>query len=130
MHLMAGLLSHVRQIVGDGASYAMLHYSAVEEGKKLGADVAPGDFSLVLRRLEDMLGQRAEVMREDRGIVTVRVHDSALLRAGTRPMQGIVVGLLEGSLSSSRSWRYKGTVISEETSGFTPGFVVELRPEP
>lgn len=111
VQLISGLLGHIKQIVGDGASYAMLHYGAVEEGKRLGSGYAPQDFGKVLERIDAVLGHKTEVLKDDGGTITVRIQQSALLRTGHRSMQGVVVGLLEGSLAASRHGRFKGQVV-------------------
>lgn len=111
VQLISGLLAHIKQIVGDGASYAMLHYGAVEEGKRLGSGYGAGDLAKILERIDAVLGHRSEILKDDGGAVTVRVQASALLRTGHRSMQGVVVGLLEGSLAASRHGRYKGQVV-------------------
>lgn len=126
VQLISGLLAHMRQIVGDGASYALLHYGAVEEGKRLGAGCAPGDLGKVLERMDALLGQRSEVVKDDGASLTVRVHESALLRTGQRSMQGLVMGLLEGSLAASRHGRYKGQIVP---SAGADGLTIELRRE-
>ncbi|MFA5861961.1 MAG: hypothetical protein WDA16_09745 [Candidatus Thermoplasmatota archaeon] len=111
VQLVSGLLGHIKQIVGDGASYAMLHYGAVEEGKRIGSAYNSQDLVQILGRIDSALAQQSEVIKDDGTTVTVRVHSSALLRTGHRSVQGIVVGLLEGALSASRHGRYKGTVV-------------------
>lgn len=111
VQLISGLLGHIKQIVGDGASYAMLHYGAVEEGKRLGSGYAPQDFPKILERIDAVLGHKAEVLKDDGGAITVRIHQSPLLKTGHRSMQGVVVGLLEGSLAASRHGRFKGQVV-------------------
>lgn len=111
MQLISGLLGHMKQIVGDGASYAMLHYGAVEEGKRLAAGTSAADLPRVLERIDAILQHRTEVVKDDGSIVTLRVHSSGLLRTGHRSMQGIVVGLLEGSLAASRQGRFKGQIV-------------------
>lgn len=111
VQLVSGLLGHIKQIVGDGASYAMLHYGAVEEGKRIGSTYESKDLSNMLRRIDAVLAQQSDVLKDDGDIVTIRVHSSPLLRTGHRSVQGIVVGLLEGALSSSRHGRFKGSVV-------------------
>lgn len=111
VQLISGLLGHIKQIVGDGASYAMLHYGAVEEGKRLGSGYSPQDLAKVLERIDAVLGQKTEVLKDDGGSVTVRVVQSPLLKTGHRSMQGVVVGLLEGSLAATRHGRFKGQVV-------------------
>ena len=124
VQLIAGLLTHMKQIVGDGASYAMLHYGAMEEGKRFGAGYGPGDLPRVLERIDTVLMQRSEVVGDDGSSVKVRVHSSALLSTGQRSIQGVILGLIEGALSSSRQGRYKGTVLQTAEKG---EMLVELK---
>src|SRR5438552_16878034 len=111
VQLVSGLLAHIKQIVGDGASYAMLHYGALEEGKRLGSGNSAQELGKMLQRFDELLAQQSEIIKEDGSSVTVRVHSSALLKTGHRAVQGIVVGLLEGTLASSRLGRFKGTIV-------------------
>jgi hypothetical protein len=124
VQLIAGLLSHMKQIVGDGACYAMLHYGAMEEGKRFGAAETGEDLAGVLARIDAILQHKSEIVQETDGLVTIRVHSSPLLSTGQRAMHGIVLGLVEGALTSTRKARYKGTVIQ----GGGPGeLLLELR---
>ncbi|HVM45287.1 MAG TPA: hypothetical protein VM582_05075 [Candidatus Thermoplasmatota archaeon] len=124
VQLMTGLLAHMRQIVGDGACYAMLHYGATEEGKRLGAGVDAGALPGVLARLDGLLQQRTEVLKDEGDVVALRVHSSALLQGSERPVHGIILGLLEGALTASRAARYRGSVVAGDGELF-----VELRRE-
>lgn len=117
VQLIAGLLTHMKQIVGDGASYAMLHYGAMEEGKRFGAGYGASDLPRVLERIDGVLMQRSEVVSDDGATVKVRVHSSSLLTTGQRPIQGVILGLIEGALSSSRQGRYKGAVLQTAEKG-------------
>lgn len=126
VQLVSGLLGHIRQIVGDGASYAMLHYGAVEEGKRIGSSAANLDFAQAVARIDAVLGQESELVKDDATAVTVRVRESAFLRTGHRSVQGIVVGLLEGALSASRHGRFKGSIQPTSTK---EELVVELKRE-
>lgn len=126
VQLVSGLLGHIRQIVGDGASYAMLHYGAVEEGKRLGNGYAAQDLPSILGRVDALLGHKTEIMKDDAAAVTIRIHESSLLATGQRAMQGIIVGLMEGALSSSRHGRYKGTLLPGVAKG---ELTVELKRE-
>jgi hypothetical protein len=129
VQLVSGLLAHIKQIVGDGASYAMLHYGAVEEGKRLGQGYQPNELPKALSRLDAILAHKSEVVKDDGGSVTVRVHSSPLLKTGHRSVQGIVVGLMEGTLSASRHGRYKGVVV-EGLAGSPQGEItIELKKE-
>ena len=109
VQLIAGLLAHMKQIVGDGACYAMLHYGAMEEGKRFGAAEDSQDLAGVLTRIDAILQHKSEIVQETDALVTIRIHSSALLTTGQRAMHGIVLGLVEGALTSTRKARYKGT---------------------
>ena len=126
VQLIAGLLSHMRQIVGDGAAYAMLHYGAMEEGKRFGAAEAPNGFPAALSRIDHILMHKSEIVEETEGLVTIRIHSSALLGTGQRAVHGIVLGLVEGALTTTRKARYKGTVVQSATPG---EITLELRKE-
>ena len=112
VQLIGGLISHMKQIVGDGACYAMLHYGAMEEGKRFGAGAGPGDLKKVLDRLDSLLLHKSEILKDDGHSVMLRIHDSAFLATGHRAIQGIILGLVEGALTVSRSSRYKGTIVA------------------
>ena len=113
VQLLSGLLGHMRQIVGDGACYAMLHYGAMEEGKRFGSGTAPADLQKVLDRFDHLLLQRTEILKDDGTNVTIRVHSSPLLENNNqRAVHGIILGLVEGALTASRAGRFKGSVIS------------------
>lgn len=126
VQLIAGLLSHMKQIVGDGAAYAMLHYGAMEEGKRFGAAEAGKDLKNVLERIDTILMHKSEVVEESENLVTIRVHSSPLLTTGQRAMHGIVLGLVEGALTSTRKARFKGTVVQSAAPG---EITLELRRE-
>lgn len=126
VQLLSGLLAHMKQIVGDGASYAMLHYGAVEEGKRIGTGYAEQDLPRILERLDAMMGQRTEIVKDDGSSITLRVNTSALLKTGHRSMQGVVIGLFEGSLASSRHGRFKGQVVQPASKD---ELVIELKRE-
>lgn len=112
VQLISGLVSHMRQIVGDGACYAMLHYGAMEEGKRFGTGAGPQDLSKVLGRFDDLLLHKTEILKDDGTNLTIRVYSSPLLDTNLRAMHGVILGLVEGALTASRSGRYKGSVIA------------------
>jgi hypothetical protein len=114
----------MKQIVGDGASYAMLHYGAMEEGKRFGGGYGASDLPQVLQRIDAVMLQNSEVVADDGGSVRVRVTASPLLVTGQRSIQGIILGLLEGALSSSRQGRYKGAILPSSDKG---ELLVELK---
>lgn len=124
VELISGLLGHMRQIVGDGACYAMLHYGAMEEGKRIGAGTDPADLSQVLGHLDLLLLQRTEVLKDEGSTVTLRVHSSGLLEGNQRAVHGIILGLFEGALTASRSGRFRGAAIASED-----GLLIELKRE-
>lgn len=112
VQLISGLIGHMRQIVGDGACYAMLHYGAMEEGKRFGSGTGPSDLTKVIERFDHLLLQKTEILKDDGTTVTIRVHSSPLLDGNQRAMHGIILGLLEGALTASRAGRFKGSVVS------------------
>lgn len=117
VQLIAGLLTHMKQIVGEGASYAMLHYGAMEEGKRFGAGYGPADLPRLMERIDGVLGHRSQLLKDEGNLVSVRVHASPLLLTGQRSVQGVILGLLEGALTASRQARYKGTILPAAEKG-------------
>src|SRR5688572_8450472 len=108
VQLISGLVAHMRQIVGDGACYAMLHYGAMEEGKRFGSGTGATDLPKVLDRFDQLLLHRTEILKDDGGAVTLRVHSSAFLGANdNRALHGVILGLVEGALTASRAGRFK-----------------------
>jgi len=126
VQLIAGLITHMKQIVGDGAAYAMLHYGAMEEGKRFGAAEAAKGLPAVLDRIDAILMHKSEIVEDTDALVTVRIHSSALLGTGQRAVHGIVLGLVEGAVTSTRKARFKGTVVQAGTPG---EITLELRRE-
>jgi hypothetical protein len=112
VQLISGLISHMRQIVGEGACYAMLHYGAMEEGKRFGSGASAADLPKVLERFDQLLLHKTEILKDEGAAVTLRVHSSAFLDTNLRAMHGIVLGLVEGALTASRAGRYKGSVVA------------------
>lgn len=117
VQLIAGLISHMKQIVGDGACYAMLHYGAMEEGKRLGAGNASGDFQVVLEKFDKLLQHHTELVKDDGATLVLRVHSSEFLATGHRAVQGIILGLVEGALTATRNARYKGAIVQSTSQG-------------
>lgn len=124
--LISGILGHMRQIVGEGASYAMLHYGAVEEGKRIGSAYGPDDLPLVLTHLDAILRHRSDLLQDDGGTVTVRVDASSFLATGPPAVEGVLVGLLEGCLGASRQARFRGQVVASASPG---DVTIQLRRE-
>lgn len=112
VQLIAGLIGHMKQIVGDGACYAMLHYGAMEEGKRFGAGTSAQDLPKVIGRIDELLLHKTEILKDDGGSVALRVHSSAFFDPNQRAMHGVILGLVEGALTASRAGRYKGTVVA------------------
>lgn len=112
VQLIAGLISHMRQIVGDGACYAMLHYGAMEEGKRFGSGMGASDLPKVVERFDELLLHKTEILKDEGQLVTLRVHSSPFLDANQRAMHGVILGLVEGALTASRAGRYKGVVVA------------------
>lgn len=125
VQLIAGLVTHMKQIVGDGACYAMLHYGAMEEGKRFGAAAADQDLTHTLGRIDRILGQTSEVVSDNGGDVVIRIHSSPLVDTGQRAIHGIILGLVEGTLTATRRARYKGTL----RTGSGGELLLELRKE-
>lgn len=126
VQLLAGLVTHMKQIVGDGACYAMLHYGAMEEGKRFGAASAEQDLPRVLARIDRVLSQKSDVVSDTGSEVVIRVHSSLLVDTGQRAIHGVILGLFEGSLTSTRRARYKGTILPGGSKG---ELVLQLRRE-
>ena len=126
VQLIAGLITHMKQIVGDGACYAMLHYGAMEEGKRYGLANPDGNILTALARIDEVLMHKSEIVHDDGANVTIRISSSGLMMTGQRAVQGIVLGLVEGALTSARKARYKGTVTAPGESGDA---ILELKRE-
>ena len=126
VQLIAGLVTHMKQIVGDGACYAMLHYGAMEEGKRFGASVADQDLGRALARIDQVLAQRSEVVTDTGAEVRIRIHSSPLADTGQRALHGVILGLVEGTLTSTRRARYKGSVAPGTAKG---ELILDLRRE-
>lgn len=126
VQLISGLITHMKQIVGDGACYAMLHYGAMEEGKRFGSAYAENDVPHALERIDSILMQKSEVVTDDGAVVTIRITASPLLQTGQRAVQGIILGLMEGALTATRKARYKGAVLQ---SGTPNELLIELKKE-
>lgn len=109
--LLGGVLSRVGEVVGKGASYALFHYGAVEEGKRFGSDFDPDSTSKALARLDEILVQRSEVVQDESGRVGIIVRGSPLLGLQDPAMEGLVAGILEGVLTGVRGSRFKGTTV-------------------
>ena len=117
VQLLAGLVTHMKQIVGDGACYAMLHYGAMEEGKRFGAAAADQDLNGALARIDKVLAQSSEVVSDSEAEVVIRIHSSPLVDTGQRAIHGVILGLVEGTLTSTRRARYKGGFLPGKTKG-------------
>lgn len=111
VRLLSGIVAHMRQIVGDGACYAMLHYGAVEEGKRFGAACPKGNLGEVLENIDRALAQQSEIVSDSGARIVVRVRSSALAETGQLPIHGIILGLVEGGATSARRARYKGSIL-------------------
>lgn len=127
VRLIAGLLSHIRDVVGDGASYAMFHYGAVEEGKRLAERLGASGERAAFQHLDRVLGQETEVVADAGDAVTLRVRSPLLVGMDSRAADGVLLGLVEGVLSGARRARFKGSILPR-----APGedVVLELRSAP
>ena len=126
VQLIAGLVTHMKQIVGDGACYAMLHYGAMEEGKRFGASAPDQDIGRALARIDKILSQTSEIVSDNGADVVVRIHSSPLVDTGQRAIHGVILGLVEGTFTATRRARYKGSV----RAGSAPGeILIDLKRE-
>lgn len=124
VQLIAGLILHMRQIVGDGACYAMLHYGAMEEGKRFASGTGASDLPKLVDRFDQLLLHKTEILKDEGGLVTLRIHSSPFADANQRAMHGVILGLVEGALTASRACRYKGIVAAREDE-----LLIELKKE-
>ena len=123
LDLLAGVLEQVRGIIGEDSTVSMLHFAALEEGRLLLPEAdAVEDLGEALRRLEPLVGSGLHVVLDEPDHIQVR-PDAINLSAEGRPVQAIIVGLLEGLLSKTRNRPYDGHVL--DANGH--GSVIDLR---
>lgn len=123
VELVRGLLAHVQGIIGEGAAYAMLHYGAVEEGKKLAAGrpgVAAGDDPESLRGVVDeigaMIGQPIKLVEGTRTRAQFEVSRSSLFASSGGLIEGVLLGVIEGALWGLHGKRFTGQIIDEDSA--------------
>lgn len=123
LDLVAGLLDQVREIIGEASTYSMLHFAASEEGRILGAQGEEvEDLRQALARVEPLLGTALEVVSEGPDEITIRIPGFKD-RVASRPIQAVLLGLLEGLLSRARHRPFEGTL-----NGGVPDVVVHFTP--
>lgn len=123
LDLVAGLLDQVREIIGEDSTCSMLQYAAAEEGRILGA-AAEGvdDLGQALARLEPLVGSKLELVSDDKDHIEIRApgfQDGMT----SRPVQAVLLGLLEGLLSHNKHKPYQGTLNGSAKDG-----IVHLQP--
>ncbi|HEX9815632.1 MAG TPA: hypothetical protein VGB18_01515 [Candidatus Thermoplasmatota archaeon] len=123
LDLFAGLLDQVREIIGEDSTCSMLHYAAAEEGRLLGAEAeGVDDLKQALARIEPLVGSKLEVVSEKLDQIEIRAPGFQA-RMNNRPVQAVLLGLLEGVLSQTRHRPYEGTLNGSAADG-----IVHLQP--
>lgn len=123
LDLVAGLFDQVREIIGEDSTCSMLHFAAAEEGRILGAgSEGVDDLKQALARIEPLVGSKLEIVTEKLDHIEIRAPG---FKAGmnNRPVQAILLGLLEGVLSHARHRPYEGSL-----NGGTAEAIVHLQP--
>ena len=121
--LVAGLFDQVREIIGEDSTCSMLHFAAAEEGRLLGA-AAEGvdDLKAALARIEPLVGSKLEIVFERLDQIDIRAPGFQG-NMNNRPVQAVLLGLLEGVLSQARHRPYEGKL-----NGSAADAVVHLQP--
>jgi hypothetical protein len=121
--LIAGLFDQVRAIIGEDSTCSMLHYAAAEEGRMLsGGSDGVEDLRQALTRIEPLVGSKLEIVSELQDHIEIRAPGFQE-RMGNRPVQAVLLGLLEGVLSQTRHRPYEGTFNGRASEG-----IVHLQP--
>lgn len=98
--VLAGVLRRMGDVLGPGAISSLVHYGALEEGLHI-AIPSPGDAAAAVQAVAAILGveARCDVARD-----TVRVHVKRAphISMESRACSALVVGLLEGALTTAR----------------------------
>ena len=119
--VVCGILSSIEDITGPRASYALFHYGASEEGKRLVASGAIPDLDHAFTLLKDVFAHRAELVSESGGAIVVKATPAS---EWTPALRGAVLGLLEGVITAQRRVRHSGTIRPSSEDG---PFVMEFR---
>jgi hypothetical protein len=117
VELIAGVLDQVRGIIGEDSTVSMLHFAALEQGRILQAEgEVVEDLRAALHRLEPLLGSDLNLVLDEPDHLQIHAPGINIATAG-KPVQAIVLGLLEGFLSKTRNRPYDGTVQSNGNGG-------------
>ena len=117
LDLIAGLFDQVREIIGEDSTCSMLHYAASEEGRLLGAEgEGVDDLRQALARIEPLVGSKLEVVSDAKDHVEIRAPGFTD-RMSNRPVQAVLLGLLEGILSHAKHKPYEGTINGAASDG-------------
>lgn len=121
--LVAGLFDQVREIIGEDSTCSMLHFAAAEEGRLLGAaGEGVEDLKAALARIEPLVGSKLEIVSERLDQIDIRAPGFQE-KMSNRPVQAVLLGLLEGVLSQARHRPYEGTL-----NGSAEDAIVHLQP--
>lgn len=123
LDLVAGLFDQVREIIGEDSTCSMLHFAAAEEGRLLGAEgEGVDDLKQALQRIEPLVGSKLEIVSEKLDHIEIRAPGFQA-KMGNRPVQAVLLGLLEGVLSYARHRPYEGSL-----NGGADDAIVHLQP--
>lgn len=110
LDLVAGLFDQVREIIGEDSTCSMLHFAAAEEGRILGAQAdGVDDLKATLARIEPLVGSKLEIVSERLDQIDIRAPGFQG-NMSNRPVQAVLLGLLEGVLSYTRHRPYEGSL--------------------
>lgn len=108
--LLAGVLQRMGDVLGPGAIYSLVHYAAVEEGRRLTSGPAASGVEALVRRIAGHLGIDVRILGEKPGDVRLRLTPGPGFGLESRATTALVVGLLEGALTTTqrRKMQLKG----------------------
>ncbi len=113
--VLGGVLQRMGEVLGPGAIYSLVHYGALEEGTRLGAQHTPEDSAAVVQLIAEFLGIEARITTDQGNRMSVLVKGGPRFSMEDRVSVALVVGLLEGALSTAR--RRKMQVTAEPGLG-------------
>ena len=110
--LLEAVLCRFTDIVGEGASYATLHFAAMAEGTALGSQFESSDEALQagLR----FLSIEGKVTSSGESF-SIAVQAAPLLLHGHPVLDGVTLGLLEGALKAVEKVPYDGQIDRNQT---------------
>lgn len=124
--VLADAFARIRGVMGDGAAFALMRFSATEAGERLAGRGRPEDVRAGSRRIASLLGLSAAASEDGRGHVSVRLEAAGPPRAVDPCLRGLAVGLLEGWLHATREHAYHGAARDAQDPG---AFIVDLTEE-